>query len=194
MIHPDASSPSCDWGFSSQWFVPKWLRRCEREGCLRSGDKDQRTRTVTPNQPSDLDPGTPGTLSGLVASPFGLAFDASGDLFITSCNSISSNQIIVLPSASATSILGQSVTPQVPVVLDPGSAGTLSGLLDGPSGLAFDRAGDLFVANDNSSTVTVIPSQSVPGAPTEVSVKPCDGELEVSWNEPVDTGGLLITG
>jgi hypothetical protein len=150
-------------------------------------------QSVTPNQPTTLDPGTPGTLSGLVASPFGLAFDASGDLFITSSDSISSNQIIVVPSASATSIFGQSVTPQVPVVLDPGAAGTLSGLLDGPSGLAFDRAGDLFVANDNSSTVTVVPSQSVPGPPTELSVLPGDGELEVSWDEPVDTGGLLIT-
>ncbi len=150
-------------------------------------------QTMTPNQPTTLDPGTPGTLSGLVASPFGLAFDASGDLFITSSDGISSNQIIVVPSASASSIFGQSVMPEVPVVLDPGAAGTLSGLLNEPNGIAFDRAGDLFVANYYSNTVTVISTVSAPGPPTEVSLTAGDGEVEVSWNEPLDTGGLVIT-
>jgi sugar lactone lactonase YvrE len=151
-------------------------------------------QSVTPNQPTTLDPGTPGTLSGLIASPYGLAFDASGDLFISSSDGISSNQIIVVPSASTTSIFGQSVTPDVPVVLDPGTAGSLGMLLDEPNGLAFDDAGDLFVANYNSNTVTVIASETVPGPPTDVNAVPGDGQVEVSWNAPLDTGGLVITG
>jgi len=151
-------------------------------------------QSVTPNQPTTLDPGTPGTLSGLVASPFGLAFDASGDLFITSSDSISSNQIIVVSSASATSIFGQSVTPDVPVILDPGTAGSLGMSLDEPNGMAFDQAGDLFVANYNNNTVTVIATETVPGAPTDVNAVPGDGQVEVSWNAPLDTGGLVITG
>ena len=151
-------------------------------------------QSVTPNQPTTLDPGTPGTLSGLVASPFGLAFDASGDLFITSSDSISSNQIIVVPSATTSSIFGQSVTPDVPVILDPGAAGPLSDLLDEPNGMAFDQAGDLFVANYNNNTVTVIATETVPGPPTDVNAVPGDGQVEVSWNAPLDTGGLVITG
>jgi len=151
-------------------------------------------QSVTPNQPTTLDPGTPGTLTGLVASPLGLAFDASGDLFITSNDGISSNQIIVLPSASATSIFGQSVTPNVPVVLDPGTAGSLGMLLDEPNGMAFDGAGDLFVANFYSNTVTVIATETVPGPPTDVNAVPGDGQVEVSWNAPLDTGGLVIEG
>jgi len=151
-------------------------------------------QSVAPNQPTTLDPGTPGTLTGLVASPLGLAFDASGDLFITSNDGISSNQIIVVPSASATSIFGQSVTPNVPVVLDPGTAGSLGMLLDEPNGLAFDGAGDLFVANFYSNTVTVIATETVPGPPTDVNAVPGDGQVLVSWNAPLDTGGLVITG
>ena len=157
-------------------------------------------QSVTPNQPTTLDPGTPGTLGGLVASPFGLAFDASGDLFISSSDGISSNQIIVVPSASATSIFGQIVTPEVPVVLDPGAAaGNLSDLLDEPNGIAFDhhgdhRHGDLFVANYNSNTVTVIPAETVPDPPTEVAAVPGDGQVLVSWNAPLDTGGPDISG
>jgi len=151
-------------------------------------------QSVTPNQPVTLDPGTPGTLSGLVASPFGLAFDASGDLFITSSDSISSNQIIVVPTVSTTSIFGQSVTPNVPVVLDPGTVGSLGMSLDEPNGMAFDQAGDLFVANYNNNTLTVIATETVPGPPTDVSAVPGDGQVEVSWNAPLDTGGLVITG
>jgi hypothetical protein len=150
-------------------------------------------QTVTPNQPITLDPGTPGTLSGLVASPFGLGFDTSGDLFITSSDGISSNQIIVVPSTSVTSIFGQSVTPDVPVTLDPGTAGSLGTLLNEPNGLAFDDAGDLFVANYNNNTVTVIATETVPGPPTDVNAVPGDGQVEVSWNAPVDTGGIVIT-
>ena len=158
-------------------------------------------QTVTPNQPTTLDPGTPGTLSGLVASPFGLAFDASGDLFITSSDTISnccmqgssSNRIIVLPSASTSSIFGQAVTSHVPSVLDPGMAGSLAALLDGPNGMAFDGVGDLFIVNYDSNTVTVISTPTVPGPPTDLILVPGDGQIEVSWNEPLDTGGLLIT-
>ncbi|MBJ7307620.1 MAG: fibronectin type III domain-containing protein, partial [Acidimicrobiia bacterium] len=152
-------------------------------------------QSVTPNQPTTLDPGTPGTLSGLVASPFGLAFDASGDLFISSSDGISSNQIIVVPSASATSIFGQSVTPEVPVVLDPGAAaGNLSNLLNEPNGIAFDQTGDLFVANYSGNTVTVIPTETVPDPPTDVAAVPSDGQVLVSWNAPLDTGGPDILG
>ena len=150
-------------------------------------------QTVTPNQPTTLDPGTPGTLSGLVASPFGLAIDASGDLFITSSDGISSNQIIVVPSATTSSIFGQTMTPEVPAVLDPGTAGSLGMLLDEPNGMTFDGGGDLFVANYNNNKVTVVAAETVPGPPTDVAAVPSDGQALVSWNAPLDTGGLVIT-
>ena len=150
-------------------------------------------QTVTPNQPTTLDPGTPGTLSGLVASPFGLAIDASGDLFITSSDGISSNQIIVVPSATTSSIFGQTMTPEVPAVIDPGTAGSLGMLLDEPNGMTFDGGGDLFVANYNNNKVTVVAAETVPGPPTDVAAVPSDGQALVSWNAPLDTGGLVIT-
>jgi hypothetical protein len=124
-----------------------------------------------------------------------LAFDAYGDLFISSSDGISSNQIIVLPSATTSSIFGQSVTPEVPVVLDPGAAaGSLSNLLNEPNGIAFDQTGDLFVANYSGNTVTVIPTETVPDPPTDVAAVPSDGQVLVSWNAPLDTGGPDILG
>lgn len=85
------------------------------------------------------------------------------------------------------------------MVLDPGAAGPLSDLLDEPNGIAFDhhgdhRHGDLFVANYNNNTVTVIPAETVPDPPTEVAVVPSDGQVLVSWNAPLDTGGPDISG
>jgi len=150
-------------------------------------------QSVTPNQPTTLDPGTPGTLSGLITSPFGLAFDGSGDLFITSSDSISSNLIIVVPSASTSSIFGQSVAPEVPVILDPGTAGSLGMLLDRPNGMAFDQAGDLFSVNYANNSVIVIAAETVPGPPVDVVLNPGDGQIQVSWNEPLETGGLVVT-
>ena len=106
---------------------------------------------------------------------------------------ISSNQIIVLPSATTSSIFGQTMTPEVPVALDPGTSGSLGMLLDEPNGMAFDGGGDLFVANYNNNTVTVIATETVPGPPTDVIAVPSDGQALVSWNAPLDTGGLVIT-
>jgi hypothetical protein len=154
-------------------------------------------QTVVPNHPVSLDPGASGALSVLNA-PLGLAFDAAGDLFITDHNSnccmtgSTNSQILVLPNATTSSVFGQSVTPNVPVVLDPGTPGSLAQLLVGPSGLGFDAAGDLYIANQDANTVIAISTKSAPGAPTGVSLAPSNGGVQVSWSEPADTGGLSI--
>ena len=93
------------------------------------------------------------TLATVVSSgldyPNAIAFDSAGDLFIAN---LSSNTVSVLPKTSGT-IFGQSVTANIL------STVIVSGL-DGPYAIAFDSSGDLFVANDISDTVSVVPAAS----------------------------------
>ena len=86
--------------------------------------------------------------SGLDA-PIGLAFDSAGDLLIANYGN---NTVSVLPKASGT-IFGHSVTADT-------LATVVSPRLDNPYGLTFDSAGDLFIANDANSTVSVLPKAS----------------------------------
>ncbi|MGC2485825.1 MAG: hypothetical protein WA359_06255 [Acidimicrobiales bacterium] len=84
-------------------------------------------------------------------SPFGIAVDASGDLFIA--NTLG-NSVSVLP-ASTGIIFGQSFTANVVATLSP-----VSPTLDGPSGFAFDANGDLFISNAYGQSLAVLPASS----------------------------------
>jgi DNA-binding beta-propeller fold protein YncE len=81
-------------------------------------------------------------------APIALAFDSAGDLFIAS----SGNTVSVLPKASG-KILGHSVSADT-------LATVVSSGLDHPFALAFDSAGDLFIASYVSDTVSVLPKAS----------------------------------
>jgi sugar lactone lactonase YvrE len=80
-------------------------------------------------------------------APHGLAFDSRGDLFIA--NSLD-DVVTVVPKTSGT-IFGQSVAANVATALSAAVG------LNSPHGLAFDPAGDLFIASTGTDTVTVIP-------------------------------------
>ena len=92
--------------------------------------------------------GKANTLFALHDTP-AIAFDSAGDLFVTDRNSAGSGGIFVLPVASG-SIFG------VPVTADTRTR-IVSGL-DDPIGLAFDAAGNLYYATQN--TVDVLPLTS----------------------------------
>ncbi len=78
-----------------------------------------------------------------------IAFDSAGDLFVTDRNGTSSGGIYVLPVASG-SIFGVPVTADTPTQIVSG--------LDDPIGLAFDTAGNLYYATQN--TLDVLPLTS----------------------------------
>jgi hypothetical protein len=89
--------------------------------------------------------GTLTTIATLTNVP-GLAFDSSGDLFMTDTDQ---GTISVLPAASGT-IFGQAVTANQVATLETG--------LDAPVGLTFDGAGNLYVATQTG--VSVLPQSS----------------------------------
>jgi sugar lactone lactonase YvrE len=96
--------------------------------------------------------------SGSLSGPAGLAFDQRGNLWVANANA----STVVEFTASQ---LAASGSPTPPVTL-----GATSGSLDAPSGLAFDRSGDLWVANDISGTVVEFTASQLgaSGAPTPI--------------------------
>lgn len=98
---------------------------------------------------------TPVSLSGVMS----IAFDASGDLWVT--NTINNTVVAFTPSQLAA---GGSPTPSITLSAD---SGTPTSLLS-PSAIAFDASGDLWVANRGNDTVVAFtPSQlAAGGSPT----------------------------
>lgn len=91
------------------------------------------------------------TATGL-DQPAGVAFDAAGDLFIS--NPGYSDSITVIARTSTT-IFGQAFSANVPTVLT-----AAQGIIT-PMGIAFDAAGNLFVAAENGTgDIYVIPKNS----------------------------------
>jgi sugar lactone lactonase YvrE len=81
------------------------------------------------------------TLAGKINAPQGVAFDASGNLWVANSNT---NTLVDYPRSE----LGKaSPAPAVSI------ASNSSGSLSGPGGLTFDHSGDLWVANTSISTV-----------------------------------------
>ncbi|HEY6472700.1 MAG TPA: IPT/TIG domain-containing protein [Acidimicrobiales bacterium] len=97
--------------------------------------------------------------SSSIDSPSGVAFDSSGDLWVTNTNTYS--LVEFTPSQ-----LASSGAPTPAVTISPNASS-----LDGPYSLAFDAGGNLWVANAYSDgLVEYAPSQlAASGAPTPVN-------------------------
>jgi len=56
-------------------------------------------------------------------------------------------------------------------------------------------AGNIFFdVNDTNFTITAASGNTVPGAPTNVVGNPGNGQIIVSWNQPLDLGGVSLIG
>jgi len=98
------------------------------------------------------------TISAGVSGPQGVAFDRSGNLWVSNSNT---NTLVEFTKAA----LSQS-SPKPVVTISAGPSGNLNG----PGGLAFDSAGNLWVANTGVTTVVEYPKAELTksGAPAPV--------------------------
>ena len=113
--------------------------------------------------------GTPGTFSGdggpatsaELNSPEGVAFDSAGDLYIADCGN---NRIRVVAAKTGT-VFGQSMTADdIYTVAGSSSTGGFSGdggpatsaELNSPEDVAFDSAGDLYIADWGNNRIRVV--------------------------------------
>jgi len=121
-----------------------------------------------------------------LSNPWGIAFDAAGDLFVANN---ANNSITVLPEQSGM-IFGQAVTAGVAVTVIAATG------LNSPSALVFDSSGDLFIGNSNNS-VTVLPQQSGTlfgqgvSADTAVALTAATG-FNGAWGLAFDAAGDLF--
>jgi sugar lactone lactonase YvrE len=121
---------------------------------------------------------TNGSLSG----PAGLAFDANGNLWVA--NAISNT---VVQFAASQLVASGSPTPTV-------TLGATNGSLNGPSVLAFDAGGNLWIANTNASTVVEFAASQLAasGSPTPaVTLSATNGSLSSPSGLAFDASGDL---
>ena len=116
---------------------------------------------------------------GSLNGPVGLAFDPNANLWVA--NYASSTVV-----AFTASQLGASGSP-VPVVTSSPAGGSLSG----PEGLAFDGNGNLWVANNTSSTVVEFVMQQLGNPTPEVTLSATAGSLNGPAGLVFDRDGTL---
>jgi hypothetical protein len=130
---------------------------------------------------SDITPAVTITSTSL-ASPAFAAFDAAGNLWVTS----EANNNIVEFSVSQLASGGANLTPNV-IITSPS--------VDGPGQPQFDAAGNLWVTNAlNNTVVKFTPSQLVTGSPTADAIISDDGSgsLVTPWGCAFDSLGRLF--
>ena len=121
------------------------------------------------------------SISGL-ESPYGLAFDGSGDLWVSDIEA--STVVGYTPSQLVSS---GAPTPAVTISANANS-------IDAPSGVAFDASGDLWVTNTSANTlVEFAPSQlASSGAPTPaVTISSTGSSLDGPYSLALDAAGDL---
>lgn len=97
---------------------------------------------------SVLNVGSPGGLG--LSNPFGVAVDGSGDVYIADYRN---NRVVVVTAAGAASVLSTGS-------LTPGSLCTSTALC-GPSGVALDSAGDVYIADNNNNRMVEVTAAGV---------------------------------
>ncbi len=151
-----------------------------------------------------------GTETGL--NPAAITIDSAGNIY--TANYGSGNVTKITPSG-ITTIFGTTGSGSSPAAITIDSAGNIYTANSGlgtvtkitpagvssilgttapgtnPVGITIDSTGGVYTANQGSSNVTKITSP--PDAPTSVAGASGNGQVVVSWNAPVRTGGSTIT-
>jgi sugar lactone lactonase YvrE len=137
---------------------------------------------------------TPLVTSGLV-DPTGLAFDTAGNLYIAD---LGNERVAVLPQSSG-SLFGTAVTANtVSTVVTAAQFGVYGSGSNGPSALAFDASGNLYMASEFANSVGVLPrasgilfGKSVTADSVSVLIGR-GGGLDLPDGVSVDSGGNLF--
>ncbi|MDE1868330.1 MAG: NHL repeat-containing protein, partial [Thaumarchaeota archaeon] len=98
-----------------------------------------------------------GTSATQLNSPFGLAFDSHGNLWVADQNSnriLKFNTTNLVTGGTANVTLGQTTFTS-------SSSGTSATQLSGPNGLAFDSNGNLWVADENNLRLLMYPTSNL---------------------------------
>ena len=164
----------------------------DKAGDLWVADDDLGTLSeLTPAQLATSGSPTPAVVlntSSTVSGPEELAFDRAGDLWVTNSNNPHSSVAEFTPAQ-----LAANGSPAPAVTIRDDGAGSVNS----PSGLGFDSAGNLWVANcENSNLVQFTPAQQAAGGtPTPAVTVASDGssaaELDCPWQLDFDAQGDL---
>ncbi len=123
---------------------------------------------------------------GALSNPGGLAFDASGNLWVTN---LSNNTLVKFTPAQ----LAASGTPLPATTIS--SSAQFNGSLDQPNGLAFDKDGNLWVTNRNGPQplIKYTPAQQAAGGALTpvVMIGATNGSLNFPVGLAFDAGGNL---
>jgi len=95
-----------------------------------------------------------GTISTGLSNPFGVAVDNTGNIYVTNSNPfsdpVSGYQLGYVNVYTNSTSPGGVLAPQIS-----GGTGTITANLRGPTGIAIDGAGNIYVANSGDSTIKI---------------------------------------
>jgi sugar lactone lactonase YvrE len=131
---------------------------------------------------TDFISGGSNTSQNGLANPFGVAFDSSGNLWVADSGN---NRVLKFPQPLSSGMNASVVIGQTDFVS--GGPGSGAAGLSGPSSVAFDSAGNLYVVDPNNNRVLIFHPPLVTGMSASVAI----GQPDLTSTDPATTAAGL---